>query len=119
VSQINPDIIHVHAPNFFSSIATIVATIKKIPIIATIHRAEVGRVNRPLFLFRKFVLAKYQKIIAVSNYTKSLAEDAGADPSRISVIYNSCDEDLFCPREKTMAKKRCQMKSKLLCLLET
>ena len=96
VNQIKPDIIHVHAPNFFSSNAIVVAQLTKIPIIATVHRAEVDAIDNPLLShFRKFVLRRFQKIIAVSNFTKSLALKAGAEENKISVIYNSCDEELF------------------------
>src|SRR5437899_741966 len=34
VNTIGPDILHVHAPNFFTSIAIIISRIKNIPIIA-------------------------------------------------------------------------------------
>jgi glycosyltransferase involved in cell wall biosynthesis len=99
VNQIKPDIIHVHAPNFFSSNAILVAQLAKIPIIATVHRVEVDAIDNPLLShFRKYVLRRFQKIIAVSNFTKSLALKAGAEENKISVIYNSCDEELFLRR---------------------
>ena len=38
---------------------------------------------------------KSERIIAVSNYTKSLLEDIGVDDSKISVVYNGVNEDLL------------------------
>ena len=65
------------------------AKLKNIPIIAIVYRAEVEVIGKPLFLFRKYALARFQKIIAVSHFTKSLALKAGADEKNISVIYNA------------------------------
>ena len=95
IGKIKPDIIHVQAPNFFSVNAIPAAKLKKIPIIATVHRAEVDTVAKPTFFFRKHALARFKRIIAVSNYTKSLALKAGVRESKITVIYNSCDEKFF------------------------
>jgi glycosyltransferase involved in cell wall biosynthesis len=95
MDKIKPDIIHVHAPNFFSCNAILVAKVRNIPIIATVHRAEVDTVGNPLFFFRKQALARFKRIIAVSNHTKCLALKAGVDASKITVIYNSCDEKFF------------------------
>ncbi len=37
------------------------------------------------------------RVMAISKYTAKLAQDAGADPSRIQVVYPGCDTDLFRP----------------------
>ena len=37
IGKIKPDIIHVHAPNFFSCSAVLAAKLRTIPIIATVH----------------------------------------------------------------------------------
>lgn len=95
VSKIKPQIIHVHAPNSFSCSAIFAARLKNIPIIATVHRAEVDSVANPTHFFRKHALARFARIIAVSNHTKSMAVRAGVKDSKISVIYNSCDEQFF------------------------
>jgi len=95
IGKIKPDIIHVQAPNFFSSNAIPAAKLKRIPIIATVHRAEVDTVANPTFFLRKHALARFKRIIAVSNYTKSLAVKAGVRDSKINVIHNSCDEKFF------------------------
>ena len=95
MGKIKPDIIHVHAPNFFSCSAIPVAKLKRIPIIATVHRAEVDRVGSPIFFVRKHALTRFNRIVAVSNHTKSLAINAGVEASKITVIYNSCDERFF------------------------
>lgn len=106
IGSISPDIIHVHAPNFFSSQAIIPAKLKKIPIIATVHRAEVGAIAYPMSLFRRVVLGNFQKIIAVSNFTKSLALRAGAKDERTIVIYNSCDEAIFSRADRHAARQQ-------------
>jgi glycosyltransferase involved in cell wall biosynthesis len=95
VSKIRPDIIHVHAPNFFSCQAIPVAKIIGLPIVATVHLGEVDPIDNPLYFFRKHALARFNKIIAVSNFTKDLALNAGVDSSKLSVVYNSCDETFF------------------------
>lgn len=105
IDSISPQIIHIHAPNFFSSNAIIPAKLKKIPIMATVHRAEIDAVGQPMYTFRRFVLRRLQKIIAVSEFTKSLALKAGAKDDRTSVIYNSCDETIFSVADRHMAKQ--------------
>ena len=37
----------------------------------------------------------FLKVIAVSEHTRSLAVKAGVNDSKISAIYNSCDEEFF------------------------
>src|SRR5207244_3134799 len=106
VNQIKPDIIHVHAPNFFSSTAIVAAKLKNLPIIATVHRAEVDKIGNPIGLLRKYALRKFQKIIAVSDFTKSLALNAGGYVDKIIIINNSCDETLFSCRDKFVARKK-------------
>jgi glycosyltransferase involved in cell wall biosynthesis len=112
IGKIKPDIIHVQAPNFFSCSAIPAAKLRKIPIIATVHRAEVDTIANPTFFFRKHALARFDKIIAVSNYTKSLALKAGASESKINIIYNSCDEKFFFyGREKSVLRKKHNFRS--------
>jgi len=106
VNQIMPDVMHVQAPDFFSSSAIIVAKLKNIPIIATVHRGELVVPGKLMYLVRKFAFPRFKKITAVSEFSKSLALNAGADMNKIMVIYNSCDEDLFSRRDKLMARQK-------------
>ena len=107
VNKIKPDVIHVHAPNIFSCNVIPIANLKDIPIVATVHLGEVEPIGNILSMFRRFALARFKRIIAVSNYTKSLAIDAGAENSKISVIYNSCDEKYFSyGKNKESARKK-------------
>ncbi len=106
VNQIKPDVMHVQAPDFFSSSAIIVAKLKNIPIIATVHRGELVAPGKLMRLVRKFALPRFKKIIAVSEFSKSLALNAGADVNKVMIIYNSCDESLFSVRDKLMARKK-------------
>jgi glycosyltransferase involved in cell wall biosynthesis len=109
INKLKPDIIHVHAPNFFSSNAIIVAKLKHIPIVATVHRAEIDKVSTLIHVFRKIALSKFNKIIAVSDFTKSLAMKTGISEDNVIVIYNSCDETLFLPGDKLRARQKIQL----------
>jgi len=91
IGKIKPDIINVQAPNFFSCSAIPAAKLRKIPIIATVHRAEVDTIANPTFFFRKHALARFTKI---------------------NVIYNSCDESFFFyGREKNVLRKKLNFRS--------
>ncbi len=105
VKRIMPDVIHVQAPDFFSSIAIIAAAIMKIPIIATVHRGELEDPAKLMSLVRKFAYPRFRKIVAVSEFTKSLTRKTGAKMNNVVVIYNSCNQQLFLPRDKLTARK--------------
>lgn len=104
IGKIKPDVIHVHAPNFFSCSAIFAAKLRRIPIIATVHRAEIDKLGGPMFFLRKHALARFEKIIAVSDYTKTLALKAGVKENKICVIHNSCDETFFSRMDKVSAR---------------
>lgn len=106
ISLIKPDIIHVHAPNYFASMALIPAKIARIPTIATVHRAEIDRVNLLLRVIRKLVINQYDVIVAVSEFSKSLAVKAGGNKEKIKVIYNSCNENLFVPNSRILSRQK-------------
>jgi glycosyltransferase involved in cell wall biosynthesis len=109
INDIKPNILHVQAPNYFSSISIIVGRIKKIPVIATVHRGEVDSTNRFFSVIRSIVLSKFCHIVAVSDYSKSLAIRAGSRKHAISVVYNSSDENIFKSVEKITARKICNL----------
>jgi glycosyltransferase involved in cell wall biosynthesis len=109
INDIGPNFLHVQAPNYFSSISLIVGRIKKIPVLATVHRAEIDSTNRFVSLLRRIVLSKYCHIVAVSNHSKSLAIRAGARKHAISVVYNSSDENIFKSVEQTLARNICNL----------
>ena len=48
LQHIQPDIIHVHAPNWFSSNAIIASKLRKIPVIATVYRGEIDVIDEPI-----------------------------------------------------------------------
>jgi glycosyltransferase involved in cell wall biosynthesis len=101
IKKIQPDIIHVQAPNYFSLSAIILLKLLRKRIVGTIHRAEVAdKVSRSIFVLRKLALRMFDELICVSNYTKCLAMDAGAIKEKTSVIYNSCDESYFYLKNK-------------------
>jgi glycosyltransferase involved in cell wall biosynthesis len=105
--RIKPDVIHVHAPNFFGSAAIIAAKLIGIPIMATVYRAEIDTLRNPFLVFlRRLALRRFQRIVALSYFSKSLALKAGVKENKLSVIYNSCDEELFLPRDKLNSRKK-------------
>jgi glycosyltransferase involved in cell wall biosynthesis len=106
INQIKPDVIHVQAPDFFSSSSIVIAKLKNIPIISTVHRGELVAPEKLMRLVRKFAFPQFKQIIAVSEFSKSLALNAGADVNKVAIIYNSCDEDLFSQRDKLMARQK-------------
>ncbi len=116
IKKIKPDIIHVHAPNIFSSNAIIASKFLGIPIIATVHRAEIDKVSSVVHIFRKLILGKFDKIIAVSNFTRALAIKAGVKESNISIIYNSCDETIFSPKDKIVTRQKMNIPNKKIIL---
>jgi glycosyltransferase involved in cell wall biosynthesis len=105
VDHIDPDLIHIHAPNQFSTAALILGKIKKIPVVATVHRAEVDSTNFLLSLARRMILSKYRHVVAVSEYSMKLASNSGVKASNIQVIYNSCNETIFQLQSKLDARK--------------
>jgi len=106
VAHLRPDIIHVHAPNFFSSFAVIVGKILRTPVVTTIHRVEVSPTKNPLVHFeRRIALNLFDRIVVVSGAVKYMTEKCGVRSSRISAIWNSADEGNFKPRSKENARK--------------
>lgn len=105
ILKINPDLVHVQAPNSFSSLALIVCKIKKKPIIATVHRAEIDTINPFFSAIRKWILNQYSLIVAVSEFSRSLAIQAGVHTNKLKVIYNSCNEFIFCPGSREQSRK--------------
>jgi glycosyltransferase involved in cell wall biosynthesis len=105
ILRIKPDIIHVHAPNVFSSNAVLVAKLLRLPIIATVHRAEVESTGSPFLSFlRTSTLHQFQRIVAVSDFSRSLALNAGAEENKFSVIHNFCDETRFFFRDQSSVR---------------
>lgn len=125
LNQIQPDIIHVHAPNFFTSNAIIASRLRNIPVVASVYRGEIDiireSVRKPLrnilSILRKFTLNRFDKIIALSYFSKSLALKAGADENKITIIYNSCEEILFSPKDRSSARKKCNLPNDIKVIL--
>lgn len=93
--KIKPNLIHIHAPNQFSCNALLASKLLKIPIVTTVHRAEIDKTNFLFRVTRRIVLSRLHTVVAVSKYSRELAIKAGVKPNVISIIYNSCDEDQF------------------------
>lgn len=106
IARLRPDIIHVHAPNFFSGFAVVIGKNLRIPVLATVHRAEVMPLKSMYMHFgRRMVLSLFDRIVAVSEATKQWTKDCGVDKNKISVIWNSAEEDIFKPRSKQKIRK--------------
>lgn len=104
--RIKPDIVNIHAPNLFSSWAVPFSKLLKIPIIGTLHRSEIDSTNRFVSCLRKYILSKFNLLVAVSEYTQRLALLAGVDSKKIIVVYNSVDESIFFPQDKNYCRMR-------------
>jgi len=106
VVRLNPDIIHVHAPNQFSGFAVVIGKLLRIPVVATIHRVEAQPVrNKYVRVMRRIVLSLCDRIIPVSKAIKLLAQNCGAEEDKTNVIYNSAVENIFRPRNKEDSRK--------------
>lgn len=104
LKKIKPDIIHIHAPNQFSCNALMVSKLLRIPVVVTVHRAEIDKTSPIYHIIRRVILSRLQNVVAVSNYSKDLAIKAGIKPRSISVIYNSCDESQLANHLPMIAK---------------
>lgn len=105
IFKLRPDIIHVHAPNFFSSFSIVVGKILRTPVLVTIHRVEVMPTKNPLlYLARRIALNLFDRIVVVSEAVKRLTEKCGAYRPKISVVWNSAEEENFRPRSKKKAR---------------
>lgn len=103
----NINIIHAHfaiPSGFFASLAKENCC----PLIITTHRADVAssfaKVCRP---FIGYSFRKSDAILAVSNYVKNETVQRGADPNKVSVVYNTVDAVRFTPssNKHTIRKK--------------
>jgi glycosyltransferase involved in cell wall biosynthesis len=102
-----PDLLHVQDAEYRPYLLRQVLQVDT-PLVATVHgvtRLATSSSDRT----RSLMIANYQKVdwlIAVSNYVKEVITEHGADPSRITVIPNGVDIDLFAPTETGQARAR-------------
>ena len=108
----NPDIIHAHGYQFFTSdAAAIVSKIKKKPLILTLHgfpRGFAKLTHKTYFhLIGKKTLAAAKKLIAVSNAVANEFKAIGIQEEQISIIPNGIDLEEFkhMPNEKNFKKR--------------
>jgi len=105
--RVRPHIIHIHAPNFFSSFGIVLGKLLRIPIVATVHRVEVMPLrSKILSVLRRIILYLCDEIVAVSNATKQLILKYGINRGDVRVIYNAADEAVFKPRPKEIARQK-------------
>jgi glycosyltransferase involved in cell wall biosynthesis len=96
----NPDVIHAHGYQFFTSdAAAIVSKIKKKPLILTLHGFPRGFANLThktyFHLIGKKTLASAKKLIAVSNAVAREFKAIGIQKKQISIIPNGIDLEEF------------------------
>ena len=112
----DPDIIHAHGYQFFTSdAASIVTRIKKIPLILTLHGFPRG-FNKPIHktyfnLIGEKTLKTAQKIISVSSIVAQEFKDVGVPKEKIAIVSNGVNIDEFknMPKGKRF-KRRPNMK---------
>ncbi len=99
-------VVHVHAPNLYSSAYVVTASILGKPIVATVHRAEVSADHNFAVRFaRRITLKLLTKVICVSTSTKWLAISAGCTEDKTVIIYNAVDESQFKPRSQELSRE--------------
>lgn len=93
-----PDVIHVH--DWLSFPAGVAAKrILGVPLIAHVHATEFdrtgfGSVNQNVYDVERRGMYEADRIIAVSEYTKSVIVDRyGIDPAKVDVVHNGIDSD--------------------------
>ena len=93
----NFDIVHAHDWMTFPAGITIAKASAK-PLIVHIHSTEFDRsgehVNQTIYDIEREGMHKANKVIAVSNYTKSIIVSRyGIGPEKVEVVYNAIDPD--------------------------
>ena len=97
----------IHTTSYNAAVpAYIAARLRKKKIIITFHEVWGPLWNKLPFIewwqrqaysaFERFILRfRFDKVIAVSDYTAKCLKDVGTDPQKISTIYNGIDYQLF------------------------
>jgi glycosyltransferase involved in cell wall biosynthesis len=110
------DIIHAH--DWLAFPAAIAAKeARKKPLLIHVHSTEFdrsgGNINKSIYEIEKLGVQEADKIITVSNFTKSiLIKHYGADPKKIITIYNAVE-----PVEREIIKKRKGISDKVVTFL--
>ncbi|WP_203137758.1 glycosyltransferase [Microbacterium sp. JZ31] len=113
IRRFEPDVVHQHFANW-SGAARLAARDRKVPLLLTLHGADVYVPLTPLSernVFGKPTLAWHQRtvrsayrdaarILAVSEYLAGQAVAGGADAAKVVVHYQGVDTDLYQPVEK-------------------
>jgi colanic acid biosynthesis glycosyl transferase WcaI len=110
-----PDVVHIYHPPITSALSGLVARfVRRVPYLLHIQdmwpesvidsgmvpRGRVGRLVS--WVLSQVCMVAYwgaARIVVISPGMKSLLVERGVDPSKISVIYNWCDESTFGPAE--------------------
>jgi N-acetyl-alpha-D-glucosaminyl L-malate synthase BshA len=87
------DIIHAHYAIPQGFVGVLIKKIKKKPLVLTVHGSDLTILSGSLFIrpVLKWVLNRTDRIIAVSNYMKTLLVDMEVPEEKIRVIYNGVD----------------------------
>ena len=115
-----PDLLHTQDAEYRPYILRQVLQIDT-PLVATVHgvtRLVTSSSDRT----RSLMTANFQRVdwlIAVSNYVKEVITEYGADSSRLTVIPNGVDIDLFAPSETSEARARLDLPADRFIVLYT
>ncbi len=105
MKDFTPDVIHVHFAVPGGPAAWLYSKLKRIPYLITIHLGDIpgaspektGKWFRFVYPLSHYIWNQAKKIVAVSNYSKNLAQKSYAVP--IEVIPNGIDTQLFRPEK--------------------
>ena len=88
--KVNPHYLLCNPWDPISGISVLLASkLLDLPLLFFIHGEEITR--RPCSRLRRLALMKAQRVFCVSNYTSTLAENIGVEPTRVSVVPNGFD----------------------------
>jgi len=113
-------ILHVHHAEYRQYLCQQVLGTKT-PLVATVHGVIVVVRSSPAWLV-SLITANYRRadwLIAVSSYVKEVIIKHGADPSKVTIIPNGVDIDVFSPDEIGKARKQLDLPMECFIVLFT
>jgi len=110
------DILHIHFVGLNTFFCWLGSKFLGVPVVATIHGIDVYPRNFFHSLLIRFYLLFPKKIIAVSNYTSSLAK-LNSNKNKVCVLFNGVDtEKLKATKEKSKLRKKLGLNDNLILL---
>ena len=109
----HPDVLHANSLHFQSSIAAaVVAARRGVPLVTTVHLANVELLPAPLrtatmayeHTVGRYVLRRSARVIAVSPSVATHVRSLGVPPERVVVVPNAVDHERFHPNGRDVRR---------------